>query len=305
MFDTYRSAQFDAYKKARAVLVSKPEILIGLEQFFAEHLRKLIEATWKAIKADYDEASYLYPFWQNYPPLDRGRQPKGDQFPWIEVGEHAAGERLARILGAEFAVRDVGLPTGCDQRFLVSATVIKELSSGFTDSVFVFVDIKGVGPRDDAPHAVMSHNQVSGDGRWTVLREGVKNTVVRAIGPRSQHDFHCGLPPIYVLSDGTVAPVVTIALKPVYSMLSLTPGSKDRGQPLSRIVIAAIPNGLLSGVNPNYLKQHPGLFFPGKDDQAVPLSRRRARVSFEILSLIAKWRVYEVEGTAKPPLVIG
>ncbi|MGA9042616.1 MAG: BglI family type II restriction endonuclease [Terriglobales bacterium] len=298
MFNKHRNAQFKAYNEAKTLLCAKPEILIGLEKFFAQHLLDLVRTNWVSIKADYDEASYLYPFWQNYPPDERGRQPKGDQYPWIEVGEHAVGERLSRILAAEFAIRDVGIPTGPDQRFLVTSPVIRKMTEGLTDSVWLFVEVKSAGPRDDAEHVVMSHNQVSGDGVWNRAADGLKNTVVKAVGIRSKHNFYCGLPPLYVLSDMTLAPVVNIVLKPVYSMASLTPGSSDGGQPLDRICIICIPNGILLLINPNYLKQYPGLLFPGKDDKGKNPLKVRARVSFEFLERIDDWRVCKVEDTA-------
>ncbi|UFU00169.1 BglI family type II restriction endonuclease [Radiobacillus kanasensis] len=70
---------------------------------------------------------------------------------------------------------------------------------------------------------------------------------------------------LYILSNGTIAPVVHIYLKPIYSMLSLT--SDKVGQPLERIRVITVPNGLLLIMNPNYLKLHPDLSFPGKDNK--------------------------------------
>jgi hypothetical protein len=48
---------------------------------------------------------------------------------------------------------------------------------------------------------------------------------------------------------------------------------------------------LLLEENPGYLKQFPGLFFPGKDDKGKNPLKVRARVSFEILTTINQWRV--------------
>jgi len=103
------------------------------------------------------------------------------------------------------------LPTGADERFVISDPQIKKII-GISDSAWVFVDIKSVGPRDDFDHTVMSHNQVSGDGIWDDEKSGVRNTILKATGKRTFHDFHCSLPPLYVLSDKTVAPVILIAL---------------------------------------------------------------------------------------------
>ncbi len=79
----------------------------------------LLAAHVDEIARDYNEATFLHPFWQNYPPEDRGRAPKGDQIPWIEVGEHVFGAKLARFLPQQFKVADPGLPTGPDVRFLL------------------------------------------------------------------------------------------------------------------------------------------------------------------------------------------
>ena len=96
----------------------------------------------------------------------------------------------------------------------------------------------------------------------------------------------------YVLSDGTIAPLVTFVIKPVYKMLYN--GNETIGQPLEKIKIACIPNGLLLTHNPNYLGKYPGLFFPGKDDKSKDARKIRARVSFDILKKIDSWRVEEI-----------
>ena len=119
MFDVGAEGQFAIYHEARTKLLNHPEILISLEQYITNKLYKIISDNIDEIKEDYNEASLLYPFWKNYPPDDRGRQPKGDQYPWIEVGEHAVGSKLPRLLSADFDVRDTGLPSGADQRFVL------------------------------------------------------------------------------------------------------------------------------------------------------------------------------------------
>lgn len=190
-----------------------------------------------------------------------------------------------------FTIRDAGLPTGPDQRLVLTHRAIGKCLGGYTDSAWLFVDVKSVGPRDNFDHTVMSHNQVSGDGRWENPEDGVKNTVMKATGARSSHLFHCSLPPLYVLSDGTVAPVVLAVLKPVYRMLALDPPGSRTGQPLEEIKLVSIPNGLLLGVRPRYLRQYPGLLFPGKDDKKKKKEKRRARISFPIRQAIDEWRV--------------
>jgi hypothetical protein len=295
MIYQYNANQFAVYNKARTHFINNPAELIALEQFLTNELARVIRADLSDIKRDYNEASYLFPFWANYPPEDRGRSPIKDQYPWIEVGEHSIGCKLPRLLSTNFSIRDTGLPTGSDQRFVLTSPAILKATSGATDSAWFFVDIKSIGPRDDQDHTVMSHNQVSGDGIWLNPAGAVLNGLLRASGARASHDFHASMPPLFVLSDGTVAPLVNIALKPVYKMLpAKAKNLRNEGQPLDRIDIACIPNGLLLTQNPGYLGMHNGLLFPGKDDKSKDPRKLRARVSFALLKTIAPWRVQSI-----------
>jgi Restriction endonuclease BglI len=295
VINLHRQNQFNIYNLARQYFIENPISLIELEKFLTNHLVKIITANILEIERDYNEASYLYPFWENYPPEDRGRQPIKDQYPWIEVGEHAIGSKLSRLLDQSFCVKDTGLPTGADQRFVLTNDTIKSATNGYTDSAWFFVDIKSVGPRDDQDHTVMSHNQVSGDGIWLNPADGVRNTILQATGIRASHNFHASLPPIFILSDGTIAPLVMLALKPVYQMLPTNiAGTRNNGQPLERIDIACIPNGLLLTKQPNYLGAYKGLLFPGKDDKSKDPRKLRARISFDLLRKIAPWRVQTI-----------
>lgn len=292
MFNQHRTTQHRIYNLARNTLLEQPNRLIELEKYITECVENAIRNDLKEIEKEYNEASYLYPFWENYPPDERGRAPKGDQFPWIEVGEHTIGIKLSRLLTKTFTVSDYGLPTGADQRLFLSNDKISSILGFEKSSAWLFSDIKSVGPRDDQDHTVMSHNQISGDGEWSVVNEGVKNKILTAQGARTQHPFHCSIPPIYVLSDGTIAPMINVVVKPVYEMLSLV--SNDRGQPLKRITLATIPNGLLLTKNPNYISTFPGILFPGKDDKDKNPMKVRARVSFELLRKIDSWRVKDI-----------
>jgi hypothetical protein len=287
MFNQYREEQFRRYNEVRTFFVNNAESLIQIEQFCMELLSNFMMKNHDEIQRDYNEASFLYPFWQNYPPEDRGRQPKGDQFPWIEVGEHVFCPKLSRFLASSFTIRDTGIPTGPDDRYIISGEKIHSILK-ITDALWLFIDIKSVGPRDDQDHAVMSHNQISGNGNWTEKDFGIINDTMIAKGQRVSHPFHCAIPPLFVLSDGTVAPVIHIVLKPVYKMLGLE--GEEKGQPLERVSLISIPNGILLTENPHYLQTYPGLLFPGKDDKEKDPRKVRARVSFEILRQIAAWR---------------
>ncbi len=244
MYNKFRKLQYQRYNDAKKYFTDNFDKLIELEKYFANSITRLLKNNIEEIEADYNEASYLFPFWQNYPPDDRGRKPKGDQYPWIEVGEHAVGSKLGRFLATEYGIKDTGIPTGPDQRFVLTHKDINEITGGYTNSCWLFIDIKSVGPRDDFAHTVMSHNQISGDGRWDEIETGVSNEVMQAVGKRTSHDFHCSVPPIYILSDGTILPVILMAVKPVYKMKSLE-GNGESGQPLQRLTIVTIPNGLL------------------------------------------------------------
>lgn len=291
MFNEHVKEQFQQYHESYKYFAEHPECLIEIEHFVMKEILHFIDLHLPEIARDYNEASYLHPFWKNYPPLDRGRDPIGDQYPWIEVGEQVFGNKLSRHFASNFAVKDAGLPSGSDDRCVIASERIKQILK-ITDSVWVFVDIKSAGPRDDFNHAVMSPYQISGSGEWVTEKSGVLNNPILAIGQRASHDFMCSLSPIYVLSDGTIAPLVTCVIKPVYEMVKA--GDRTIGQPLKRIKVASIPNGILLTQNPNYCERYPGLFFPGKDDKGKDKRKIRARVDFSFLKQIDEWRIREI-----------
>jgi hypothetical protein len=293
MFNAHRPQMFAAYNKAREHFIRNWRELVEIEKYTHALIKQAVVENLSEIRRDYDEASFLYPFWQNYQPLERGRSPRGDQSPWIEVGEHSVGFKLARILSCKVAIREVGLPSGADQRFIFQSEELGRHCQ-ITKQAMLFLDVKSAGPRDKADHTVLSTYQVSGNGIWKSANEGLKNSVMTAHGVNANHPFHCALPPLYILSDKTIAPTVSIFIKPIYNMLSLNNASQSGlklGQPLLQIVIATLPNGLLLTKEPNYLAKYPGLFYPGKDDKKKDETKLRARVSFEILRKIAPWRV--------------
>lgn len=291
MFNQYKEMQFTEYNKAVRYYLSNYNKLIEIEKFVQNEIIHFIDLNLPDIIRDYNEASYLYSFWKNYPPLDRGRSPIGDQYPWIEVGEQVFGNKLSRYFAANFSVKDTGLPSGADDRCIISSERIKQIL-GITNSVWVFIDIKSAGPRDDFNHAVMSPYQISGSGIWNNLNDGITNTPIKASGKKASHDFLCSLSPIYILSDGTIVPLVTFAIKPVYEMCY--DNDANIGQPLNKIKVASIPNGILLTQNPNYINKYPHLFFPGKDDKSKDPRKIRARVSFDKLKEIDSWRVKEI-----------
>lgn len=293
MYSRYRMEMHRDYNTARSYLIQKPECLIAIEEQATKVCHSILDQYYGEFESDYNEASFLQPFWELYPPENRGRSPVGDQVPWIEVGEHSIGHKLSRLLSTRYAIREIGLPSGADNRFVIISDDILELTQGLTNSLMLFVDIKSVGPRDDFEHTVISPYQVSGDGLWEEYAGHLENSPMMAIGRSASHTFFPAISPIYLLSDGTIAPTVHLFVKPVYSMMSLA-GSGEQGQPLKSIRVICVPNGLLLSVNPNYLGTYRGLFFPGKDDKSKSESKLRCRVSFKLLSRIAAWRVTDV-----------
>lgn len=292
MFDEKRGAMFEDYHRAREYWIANPDSLIQLEGYVAGLVNGILADNYCEIEEDYNEATYLNAFWANYPPEDRGRAPIGDQIPWIEVGEHAVGHKLSRLISQGYRIREIGLPSGADNRFVLYSEEILRITDGLTDCAFLHLDIKSVGPRDHFDHTVISPYQVSGDGVWKRPEENMRNSTIQAIGRRASHPFYPAISPIYPLTNGDIAPTIHLFVKPVYRMLSLANDQK-RGQPLESIQNICVPNGLLLTCRPNYLRMYPGLFFPGKDDQHKDPRKMRARVSFRILEQIAPWRVTE------------
>ncbi|MCM1117899.1 MAG: BglI family type II restriction endonuclease [bacterium] len=298
MYYRKREQLFHSYNKARDHFTAHPDQLIKLEKYCTELVNNIIQDNYSEIEADYNEATYLNAFWAKYPPDDRGRQPVGDQIPWIEVGEHAIGHKLSRIIGSSYRVSEIGLPSGADNRFVLYSDEISDITDGFTNCALFFLDIKSVGPRDNFDHTVISPYQVSGDGIWNNPNEDMENTTMYAQGKIAAHEFYPAISPIYPLTRGDTAPTIHLFVKPVYRMLSLASDGL-RGQPLESIKNICVPNGLLLSENPGYLNKYPGLFFPGKDDKAKAPRKIRVRVSFKILREIAPWRVTEFPRTDK------
>lgn len=293
MFKEYSEIQHALYHKALEYYTCHFERLVEVEKFVMNEILHFIDLHKPEIVKDYNEASYLYSFWKNYPPEDRGRQPRHDQYPWIEVGEQVFGNKLARYFNANFSVCDAGLPSGSDDRCIISSPRIKEIL-GITDSVWVFIDIKSAGPRDNFEHAVMSPYQVSGSGNWDGVDSGVVNDPIVACGLRAKHDFLCSLSPLYVLSNKIIVPLTSFVIKPVYKMIK-DENKTTIGQPLDFIKVVSIPNGMLLTRNPNYMETNPRLFFPGKDDKSKNPKKIRARISFDELYKIDNWRVHTID----------
>lgn len=292
MYYEKRDFLFDQFHKGRDFFIAYADQLIELEHYISSIIYNVIAQHYPEISSHYNESSYLHPFWAEYPPADRGRAPIGDQIPWIEVGEHAVGHKLERLLSAQYRIAEIGLPSGADNRFVLYSDEINRITNGFTNCAFLFLDIKSVGPRDNFDHTVISPYQASGDGIWDTPSQNMKNSTMRACGKRFSHVFYPAISPIYPLTTGEIAPTIHLFIKPIYKMLNLSINGKQ-GQPLECIKSICVPNGLLLTQNPAYLNNYPGLFFPGKDDKTTDPKKSRVRVSFKLLKEIAAWRVEE------------
>lgn len=119
MFNEKRELMFNQYNRARNYFIQNPNQLIEVEHHIVNLVNHTIAYNLEEIKKDYNEASYLYPFWAEYQPVKRGRDPRGDQVPWIEVGEHAVGEKINRFISSQYRIAEVGLPSGADDRFVL------------------------------------------------------------------------------------------------------------------------------------------------------------------------------------------
>jgi hypothetical protein len=291
MHDEFADMMRRNYNASRASIVTNPLPLIELEQKLMNLIAEIITNNWAEFERDFNEASRNFPLWANHIPRDRGRAPRGDQIPWIEVGEHSIGHKLSRMLSGIAEVREIGLPFGSDDRFVITNDEV---------SAFLFFDLKSVlhGGRDDADYIVVPPQQVSGNGRWDTT-PSVVNDSVTAVGQHAQHPFHPSLPPIVATSDGHTYPSVHIFIKPVYRIQSRTTDEQRwTGQPLDRIKLICVPNGLLLTENPAYLSLHRGLFYPGKDDKSKPAESLRCRVNTRILREIDSWRVKVLTGSS-------
>lgn len=296
MYTKYVGYQFDDYEEARNHFLKNPDKLIEAERYVCRCITETLTDFREEFTKDYNEASYLYSFWGSYPPDDRGNKPTGDQFPWIEVGEHTIGHKAERLMGGRFNIREVGLPSGTDDRYELSNSKLQDIL-GITDGVMVFLDTKSTGPTDSEKDLVVSGYQVSGEGHWDDPRSPLTNSQIVAQGKRSCSAFQPRLAPIYCLSDRRVLPSVHLFLKVLYSVdpRDNSSGYMEGGQPLKAITIACVPNGLLTFGPKDYHKSYPGLFYPGKDDRTTPVLKRRARISIEKLATIDSWRVTTID----------
>ena len=216
----------------------------------------------------------MIPFWKNYPPEQRGRQPKGNSIPWLELGEKTTSSNIIKQLGKTIeGITFAGLPTGGDIRFT-------------TDEFYVHLDIKLTGPNDNPNEVVAPPNQISGDGlKWD---DGIINSphpikylTGKGKGKLNYH-FQPKLPPLYFVDNKPLI-CLTYFLETVYDVIGLGV------HPLKHLELSCVPNGLLMFDTLMYA-QTDGLLIAGKDDNTKAEDTKRIRVRLNPLAKIGKWR---------------
>ncbi|EGR4362829.1 hypothetical protein FXE65_05110 [Vibrio cholerae] len=263
------------YQNIRARLLDNNcQGILSLEQRTTDTLVRAICSQAYNIKRDFDKAFNLMPFWSAYAPVQRGHMPRGEAFPWGEVGEKVVEGYLYSLLPQFFyGVAFPGIPYGHDIRFS-------------TTDAFIHIDAKSTGPTDDLNEVVSSPNQVTGDG--AIFYEGqIKNNVTQMIGPRVSRDFQPELAP-FVVDDGIIKPVLTYYLKIAYTVTA--PGN----QPLWYLELICVPNGLMlfAEDGPRFVADVQGMLTPGKDEQHV--ARKRTRIKLAPLSQLGQWRCTKI-----------
>jgi len=242
-----------------------------------QHMALLLDVVLSAaddIYKDFSQAMELYPFWINYPPVQRGRAPTGTSIPWGEVGEKTISACLIKALSLKAPFTTFpGLPLGGDIRFA-------------TPDALVHFDLKLTGPNDNPDEIVASPHQIGGDGRF--WRNGVVNSPVTVTGQKAQMMFQPELPPFYVLEQRVLL-CLTYFLKVVYTVQSIG------NQPLDYLELVCVPNGLLLFDGPNYASTQ-GLLIPGKDEKDHP--KKRTRIRLAPLAMLASWRSKKIIRTS-------
>ncbi|MCF6204543.1 MAG: BglI family type II restriction endonuclease, partial [Methylococcaceae bacterium] len=252
------------YNKARKFLLRDDcKELLTLEEVTTHTLITALLSISKQIKEDFDSATKLRPFWEEYAPVQRGHKPRGEAFPWGEVGEKVVEGYLYSLVPNVFDdVRFIGLPYGHDIRFS-------------TNNAFIHIDAKSTGPTDDQNEVVSSPNQVTGTGKIN-SKQRVYNDTENMIGPQVTRPFLPELPPFYII-DGNVLPTLTFYLKIVYSV-------RDLGnQPLEYLELICVPNGLALFDGPKLFQNVSGLLTPGKDEKTVKKVFADAGIVYHVL----------------------
>lgn len=68
MFNQYREQMYNTYNTARNHFINNPSELIEIEKFIFESVCDSVRNNIDEIVADYNEASFLHPFWETTRP---------------------------------------------------------------------------------------------------------------------------------------------------------------------------------------------------------------------------------------------
>jgi hypothetical protein len=114
-----------------------PNLIVTEERKTAGFLVDALLHVAPAIERDWKHSQETLPYWIEAAPKQRGRQPRGEGVPWIEVAEYVPISHMAGELGRRYGSNAVfpGLPTGGDLRFSL-------------ERVLVHLDGKAAGPND-------------------------------------------------------------------------------------------------------------------------------------------------------------
>jgi len=263
----------DNYLNARKCIIdSDSEFILSEEARVTELIIDRLASRYREIKHDFDNAYRTKEYWELYAPIQRGHKPRGEAYPWGEVGEKVIEGHLYSSLNEMFErINFPGIPYGHDIRFS-------------TEKSFVHIDVKSTGPTDNPNEVVSSPNQVTGNGMISDYGM-IYNDEVDMTGPRITRKFRPELAPFYLI-DNKIIPVLTFYIKVVYNVIS--PGN----QPLQYIELICVPNGIPLFVAPNFNYLYPGILTPGKDE--VTIDRKRTRIKLNPLSHIGSWRCQKI-----------
>lgn len=268
------------YNTARDYLIRSNSELILEEEYKATNtLSRLLLDNINNIKSDFDGAGITKRYWELYAPIQRGFKPRGEAYPWGEVGEKVIeGHVYSQLKNYFDFISFPGMPYGHDIRFFNGTSVIH-------------IDVKSTGPTDDVNEVVSSPNQVTGNGK--IHDSGlIYNDFVDMKGPRITRQFRPELSPFYLI-DNKIIPVLTFYIKAVYNVHFLG------DQPLAYVELICVPNGMPMFESPNYNHLFPGILTPGKDE--VHVERKRTRIKLYPLSNIDKWRCVKIQSINNIP----
>jgi len=293
----------EQYMRQRDFFLQNQALLFDMERDATNLLAFVISNKVGSIAKQIDFGfKELYPFWKKYTPRPRGRAPVGDNIPSGDLGEKVVGLSifggLIEVVGAANIHGIPSTPFGGDYRIVLKDYILH-------------IDIKSTGPRDDPSEIVVPPNQITGDGAIiSMADEAVSNNPI-AVGAKEETCAYTNptltpLAPALIGKDVKTIPQFTLFIKFVY-------GQKEGGQPLEKITLATVPNGLLLfdergiryylsdkyrvSITDSGIKTRPcSPFNFGKDDRgrhAAAPNAFRFRIKLPWLRHLDPWRVQD------------